>query len=115
MCYQPRESLCLYLSGDQLFYKCYIDSNTVGDSTGSYLVGMKLGDDMYLLLTAMSALPGIPIWRRGSAGVSTGIKYGHTELLADPFAKCQVLRTRATIEQSLTIQTTQDYTRQPAH
>ena len=114
LCHQARESLCLYLSGDQLLYKGYIDSNTVGDPTGSYLVGMKLGDDMYLLLTTMSALPGIPIWRRGSAGVSAVIKYGHTELLADLFAKCQVLRIQATIEHSLTIQTTQDYTRRYA-
>ena len=68
MCYQPRESLCLYLSGDQLFYKCYIDSNTVGDSTGSYLVGMKLGDDMYLLLTAMSVCLEYPYGGEGVRG-----------------------------------------------
>jgi hypothetical protein len=42
--------LWLLLSRNELLNKCYIDTNTVGDTTGANLVRMKLCHDMNLLL-----------------------------------------------------------------
>ena len=61
--HQPGEAVFLDFTGNQLFNKRNIDSNTVCDPAGTDFVGMELGHDMDLLLTAMGTATGVTVWR----------------------------------------------------
>ena len=80
--HQLWKPLGLGFPGDQLLDKSDVDAYPISDTAGANLMGVKLSNNMNLLLPGVLATPGVSKGRRWRAGILLSISVWHKGVLA---------------------------------